>query len=369
MKILLLSAYDAQSHKRWRTGLVAQFPEYQWTVLSLPARFFSWRLRGNAYSWFMRNKAELEQDYDLIIATSMTELSVLRGILPRLGQIPTMVYFHENQFAYPLQRPEQQRELMHFRLSNLYTAICGDSLVFNSEYNRETFLQGLRKFLKSMPDFAPRAIVSELESKSQVLSVPLELELFSRKKENTSVATDLFLVWNHRWEYDKGPVVLFKALELCKLNGLPFKIAILGQQFSSSPDSFQKIQSEFAENIIQFGYLPSKEEYLDMVQSCDIVLSTALHEFQGLAVLESIALGLTPIAPNRLSYPEFIPEEYLYQSHLDNPDKEAFALYQLLEKVYRSKESLSPYSVDVSRFSWKTLRPLYKKAIEALVNI
>ena len=67
MKILLLSAYDAQSHKRWRTGLVAQFPEYQWTVLSLAARFFSWRLRGNAYSWFMHGKLEKSHLITLVL--------------------------------------------------------------------------------------------------------------------------------------------------------------------------------------------------------------------------------------------------------------------------------------------------------------
>ena len=117
MNILLLSAYDAQSHQRWRNGLVSQFPEYQWTVLRLPPRFFSWRLRGNAYSWFMRNKDELDQNYDLIIATSMVELSALRGLIPSLAMIRTILYFHENQFAYPLQREEQRRELMHFRLS------------------------------------------------------------------------------------------------------------------------------------------------------------------------------------------------------------------------------------------------------------
>ncbi|MFC6979090.1 tRNA-queuosine alpha-mannosyltransferase domain-containing protein [Microbulbifer taiwanensis] len=48
---MLLSAYDADSHKRWRRGLVAAIPEWQWTQLTLPPRYFSWRIRGNSLSW------------------------------------------------------------------------------------------------------------------------------------------------------------------------------------------------------------------------------------------------------------------------------------------------------------------------------
>jgi len=39
-------------------------------------------------------------------------------------------------------------------------------------------------------------------------------------------------------------------------------------------------------------------------------VSTAQHEFFGLAVVEAIAAGAFPVLPNRLVYPERIPEEY-----------------------------------------------------------
>ena len=56
MKILLLSAYHAQSHARWCKGLVDSAPHVEWTVLTLPGRRFSWRYPGNAYSWFMTER-------------------------------------------------------------------------------------------------------------------------------------------------------------------------------------------------------------------------------------------------------------------------------------------------------------------------
>jgi len=153
MKVLLLSAYDAASHRHWRETLVAQFPEWDWQVLTLPARYFAWRIRGNSLSWAFGQRELLEQPYDLVIATSMTDLSALRGMVPVLAQIPTLVYFHENQFAYP----ESGREYgsVEPKVLNIYTALAADYVLFNSGYNRNSFLAGAQALLKKLPDQVP----------------------------------------------------------------------------------------------------------------------------------------------------------------------------------------------------------------------
>ena len=100
MKILLLSPYDAMSHQYWWQGLRDNLREHAFCVVTLPPRFFSWRFRGNSLSFAFDER--LKDGYDLVIATSMTDLSSLRGMCPALSSVPTIVYFHENQFAYPL---------------------------------------------------------------------------------------------------------------------------------------------------------------------------------------------------------------------------------------------------------------------------
>ena len=48
LRILLLSGYDAASHRLWHENLARMMPEHEWTPLALAPRNFSWRLRGNA---------------------------------------------------------------------------------------------------------------------------------------------------------------------------------------------------------------------------------------------------------------------------------------------------------------------------------
>jgi hypothetical protein len=92
MRILLLSPYDTLSHQRWRKGLVAQLAEHHWTVLTLPPRWFAWRIRGNSLSWGLGERATLEAGYDRVIATSMTDLAALRGLVPALAGTPSLAH-------------------------------------------------------------------------------------------------------------------------------------------------------------------------------------------------------------------------------------------------------------------------------------
>ena len=48
--------------------------------------------------------------------------------------------------------------------------------------------------------------------------------------------------------------------------------------------------------------------YAGLLWSADVVLSTAIHEFFGVSVVEAMYCGARPVLPARLSYPELLPE-------------------------------------------------------------
>ena len=84
----------------------------------------------------------------------------------------------------------------------------------------------------------------------------------------------------------------------------------------------------------------------------DIAVSTAKHEFYGISVIEAVRAGCIPFLPNRLSYPELFPAEYLYEN------KNLFAELKLfLENPLEAKKSAPRWLTD--RFSWDFLRTKY----------
>ena len=94
---------------------------------------------------------------------------------------------------------------------------------------------------------------------------------------------------------------------------------IVGEQFRHIPKAFRDIQlklqshaSRLGLELGTFGYVNSRLEYHALLQSSDLVLSTALHDFQGLAIQEACLAGCSPITPRALVYPEYIPENCMY---------------------------------------------------------
>ncbi|MDP6968336.1 MAG: DUF3524 domain-containing protein, partial [Gammaproteobacteria bacterium] len=273
MRILLLSAYDADSHAYWRQQLVSGLPDYDWTQLVLPGRYFNWRIRGNSLQWALTERRTLEQHFDLIIATSMVDLSALKGMVPNLASIPSMVYFHENQFAYPVQKEGYLEPMM----VNLYSAVCATHIVFNSAYNRDSFLQGVESLLHRLPEKLPASLIANLAAKTTLLPVPVSLQSKPAQWVRSKAEVPQ-LVWNHRWEYDKGPELLLASLRELKRRGIKFNLHLLGQQFRQQPEALVTLQQEFAACLGHTGYIDSRMEYEALLQQADYVLSTAKHE-------------------------------------------------------------------------------------------
>ncbi|MEH6634506.1 MAG: DUF3524 domain-containing protein [Halioglobus sp.] len=372
MNVLLLSAYAAQSHVHWQRALQAMFSHWHWCVLSLPPRHFSWRVRGNPLYWALAERERLEQDYDLLIATSMVDLATLRGLVPALSAIPTIVYFHENQFVYPQDR--QRHSLLEAQMVGLYTALAADSILFNSAYNRDSFLTGCSLLLAKLPDRVPPGIVPALSGKADVLPVPIDIEQCVAVagawpgQSGSLPSRPLRLLWTGRFEHDKGGDGLLRILRGLERTAVNYELAVAGQQFRKSPEVFGQIEKEFSHRLVHFGYMESVTAYHALLSAADMVVSTALHEFQGLAVLEAVASHCLPVVPNRLAYPEIYPAHYCYPSNPDEPDQEAAAAVRLIQQLSALLQQGQAQVPDVSAFNVRRLTGRYHAAILNVIN-
>ncbi len=367
-RILLLSAYDAVSHRLWRERLARLFDQDSWTQLTLSPRHFSWRIRGNSLLWALTEKPTLEQDYDLLIATSMVDLSALRGMVPSLAQIPTLVYFHENQFAYPGNR--QTRPNVEHQLVPLYAALCADHIAFNSHYNRRTFLAGAAALIKKLPDKIPASCYQQL-LQSTVLPVPLAQAAPSLAGKTLG---PLQVVWNHRWEYDKGPELLYQVVIALIEAKLPIRLHVVGEKFKQIPAQFPKLIERLGNYselsgipLGRIGYIESKADYADLLASCDVVLSTALHDFQGLAVQEACLAGCIPLAPNNLAYPDYLPQGYLYSLQADDQKTAQVILQHLNRLIAAKRQNAMPPLVDLSAYLGVAITTQYDEVFSRLL--
>ena len=366
MKIVLLEPYFSGSHKSWALGLQS-YSEHQIKIISLPGRFWKWRMRGGAITLandFMR----MNYEADLILATDMLDLTTFLSLTRvRTSNIPTAIYFHENQLSYPLPKNNndlQNKHNRHYGFINICSALAADHILYNSNYHNESFHKEGLKFLKNFPDNNELDTMNVIQNKSEVLYLGMDLSKFDTYENFKK--DDPLILWNHRWEYDKNPEPFFRNLFKLKEEGLNFKVALLGESFKSNPDVFEEAKVKLKDQIVHYGYCDKFSDYAKWAWMADILPVTSNQDFFGGSVVESIYCNTYPLLPNRLTYPELLPKD-LHSKHIYSDSDD---LYNKLKNCIINISETRKFSQknNFSIYDWKNIIKKYDDLFESFMN-
>jgi glycosyltransferase involved in cell wall biosynthesis len=322
LRILALEPYYGGSHRAVLDGLIARI-DADWTLLTLPARKWKWRMRGSAITMaeaarrLARGRAVADAEagvacrppFDVVFASTFINLAEFRGLAGvEVAGVPAIVYFHENQLVYPNRHTAEWD--FQFPLTNITSALSAQACVFNTAWNRDRFCEEIPGFLREFPDHHPKGVAEAVRAKSLVIAPPFDPAAFDGAAPNRGSAARI--VWPHRWEHDKDPDAFFSAVAKLAEEGLDFDVVVAGQAFRDVPESILAAETVLGSRLVHLGEPATRAEYGQLLARCDISVSTALNEFFGIAMVESAYAGCFPVVPDRLAYSEIYPQQMRY---------------------------------------------------------
>lgn len=338
--------------------------------VSLPGEFWRWRMRGAAYDLAEKLKehlnslAEAKKSVDCLVVSGLVDVAGLLGFARKEVQgLAVALYLHESQLLYP--HPKGRPPQDTFALINWSSMLVADQIWFNSRFHSNAIFAALPELLsrQGLPHQGHLDALALCEQKSSVLYPPVELisnGLFednatdgahrsgiqveakttnrfenaklikAHKSEKDAHVSEIahraegvlpshkksgpLVLWNQRWEHDKAPQRVFKALAKAAEAGIDFHVAIAGESAPFEEREDRKSATgrcfEVLKDRIVLDRFCSREEYLELLAMSDVVISAATHEFFGISIVEAVAGGAVALLPNRLSYPELIPADF-----------------------------------------------------------
>ncbi len=346
MLIYLIESYYSGSHKVWADCLV-KYSKYQIKLFTLGGRFWKWRMQGSAIT-LAAQVNEFTEKPDLIICSDLIDLACFKSLI-KYKDVNIVIYMHENQLTYPISKYSKDNyQELSLGYLNYKSCLCSDHILFNTLYHQNVFYEACKNLLQRMPDNKNLESIEEMRQKSSILPIGFNSEEFFISHQSRSTSGLPTLLFNHRWEHDKRPDLFMSLLDHLITQHLEFKINITN---ITKTETIQFLKKKYSDHIDFIGHCKTRQHYLNILSSSDILPVTNDHDFFGISVLEAIKMGCYPLLPSNLCYQEhFIidPQPFIYQ---DNKHLLELTKTKILEQ--RSGVCVRLNQSIVKEYGWK----------------
>ena len=358
VRVLYIETYPAGSHGRI-LDLLTSCSRHSIAEVRLDRAHWKWLAIAAHHEVVDRISAnEHHPPPDVIVLSGPLNVAALVSLMPpAYRHVPRVVYMHESQWTYP----SLDADPRPYVVQHLDALRASDEVWFNSRFHLETFwstatstavdhrVQALAKRLRPL-----------LEPRCRVVYPPVKLDTRVQNQKPSGDAQRL--LWNARWELDKRPEVFVALLDRLAKRGIEPQVLILGTG-GRDTDEIRAALDSHADRALIPGHLSGRADYERLLASADVVVSTAAHEFFGVAMLEAALAGATPVLPRELAYPETLPSAYFYQPcDVDDLARVTGALLSSHPRQFAA------HRTDAARFDPALIVPVWDEQLERMAK-
>ena len=355
--VLILEPWYQGSHRSWVEGWRSKSKH---SISVVDGSDSGWRRSLiTAPSIFAAEIDNASGEVDVLFASTPIDLATVFGLLHRsTPRPPTLLYMHESQIGYP-PGPKGGRAFRGI-IADWGSILSADRTAVASRFHADLLLRELPVFIEELTRGAGSKVEAAL---SNIEILPVGIKTFGMHPKSADGKPKI--LWNHRWSHDKRPGDFVHAMTKLAAEGLEFEIFALGEVERSGAEPHKRLKRQLPDRLACCG-AQNKSDYRDILHRADLVVSTAQHDFFGVAIAEAIAAGARPVLPWRLAYPELLPTslhpDLLYEGSLHDALRPILSSDRDRLHVHRAATQ-----GHVDCFSWQNLAPKYDLIVDEMV--
>lgn len=255
--------------------------------------------RHNNISFDAKFWMKLYKEYppDLIYNNVVEYGHLLKLLFPGFTKTAHPPVVNHHHYTIHKSLPYPLFDQMHLYYSQIISSILVDFNVFQTSHS---FKMLTDNYAEIDWEYGHKKL---RENYAIIPSGIIDAELFEQYRQEKYDQTTI--LYNHRFQDYKKYTITLKVLKELYNEGHKFKLIVT---YGVGDNLTRAKKLPFCE----IKKLPTQAEYLAEVSKCHINSINSLHELQCYAIIESMYYNTAIVAPNGITFPELLGDEYPY---------------------------------------------------------